>query len=79
MACLFWKCSLGIKSKIEYLRNEVKHKDPDIIFISEAEICKGDVNLVGINGYETEIIERTTKSRVICYVRSGLYHKRLQT
>jgi len=70
---------MGIKSKIDYLRLEVKAKDPDIIFIAEAEICIDDINLVKIDRYEIEIIERTSKSRVLCYVRSGLNHKRLQT
>jgi hypothetical protein len=78
---LYWNCAGGIKSKIDYLREFIKGKNFNLIFISESDLTERDINLVQIQSYEI-ILADTSKSggkaRMMCYVWNGLKHKKVK-
>jgi len=80
---IFWNCALGIKSKLEYIRDLLATERPQAMFISESEVMEKDVNLLNIRGYEL-CVAATIKgefavARAACFVRSDLKFKQIKT
>jgi hypothetical protein len=78
---LYWNCAGGIKSKIDYLRDFVKGKNFNLIFISESDILERDIALIKIESYDIILANTSSnggKARMLCYVWNGLKHKKVR-
>jgi len=74
---IYWNCAGGIKSKLDYIKQSFLPSNPDIIFISEAELSFNDLNIVRLKGYELEVAKSINhgKARMACYIKSSINYK----
>jgi hypothetical protein len=74
MSVLFWNCANGALAKFDFIEHLIKSENPEILFITEAEIKLGrDFNCLAIPGCEIEFggTLKWGKTRQIAYVKHG--------
>jgi len=71
---MYWNCANGIFTKREIIKNYLTIHEPELFFISEAEIdLYKETNLLQVHNYELYLantISETRKSRICCYSKS---------
>ena len=77
----FWNCCGGLRSKYHFVKNFLYEVSPSLFFISESEIREHELGILSISGYDlltSNTIINGGKSRVACYVQSGIKYKQLK-
>jgi len=79
---IFWNCALGIKSKLDFVKDLATTQRPDLMFISEAEVNDCDLSLINIKGYEISVSESINGefgvARMACYIKMGIKAKKIR-
>jgi len=73
----YWNCAGGIKSKLDYIKQQIANENPCVFFISESELKTDDLNLAKIRNYDliTALTINKGPSRVACYIKSNISYK----
>jgi len=79
---IFWNCALGIKSKLDFVKDLAETMRPDLMFIAESEVNEWDLSLINIKGFDVvaanSIKGEFGTARMLCYVRTGFKMKILK-
>jgi hypothetical protein len=74
----FWNCGGGLRSKYYFVKDFLLEQKLSLFFISESEVQESDVGILRIPEYELLFAKNGEKSRMVCYVRTGIKYKQLK-
>jgi hypothetical protein len=80
MNCVFWNCAHGATAKIDLIKHHVQLIEPDLMFVSEAEIkTDRDYNCLNVEGYTIEVSKTISfgMARSMVFVKNGTKFKRM--
>lgn len=77
----FWNCCGGLRSKFYFIKDFLYDVKPSLFFVSESELREHEIGVFSVSGYDlltANTIANGGKSRVVCYVQSGIKYKQLK-
>jgi len=76
---IYWNCAMGVKSKLDFIKDLVNKNSPLLFFVSEAEMKTTDLNLINIRGYDVitsnSINGEFGVARMLAYVKSSIRYR----